>query len=773
MLRRLAVALAAFAIVAPTLAAQAVPAPREHFGFEIGSDRRLANWDALTAYFERLAESSPRVAIDTLGRATAGSPFVMLTITSPENHARLEELREIQDRLADPRLVESEAELETLLDQGRAVVLITQGIHATEVGASQMSANLAYELATSNDERILEILDNVIVLQIPSLNPDGLQWVADWYNEHVGTEFEAAPLPWLYHFYTGHDNNRDWYAFTQDETVLTVLGAHNVWHPQIVHDVHQMGQTGARIFFPPYIEPWEPNVDPALTAAVNQLGAYMAADLTTQGKQGVVINGVYDAYSPSRAYMHYKGGARILSETASADLATPVNISARRLGPGRNFDASRRSWNFPDPWPGGRWGLPDIVAYQQAGALALLTHAAKNRRFWLENSFAVNRRAVEKWESWPDAWIIPADGGSEQGIRYALRLLAMAEVEVHRAEEPFTADGLEFPEGSYVIPMRQPYAGFANTMLEVQRYPDLREYPGGPPQRPYDVTAHTLGYLLDFEAVAVDGPIEALGVDGPIEAHLSAPIAAPDFDFQLPTHLTGPDAPRVALYKSWEEPMTAGWQRWVFDQHGMAYDTLHDADIRAGALQNYDVLVLQSQEPESILHGYAADEVPAAYAGGLDGVGSDEVRAFVRNGGRVVAVEGAAEYVADLFGLDVRDATSGVAATDFYVPGSLLRLELDPDTDLTEGMHAEVAAWFWEDSRAFAVNDPRVRVVARYGSGDPLLSGWAIGEERLEGQPALLEADLGPGSVVLFGFQPNYRAQSMATWPLLFNAIRK
>jgi hypothetical protein len=764
MLRRLGAALAAATLLSTPLVAQSVPTPREHFGFEIGENRRLANWDALTAYFERVAQASPRVRVDTLGTATAGNPFVMLTITSPENHARLEELRGVQQRLADPRTVADDAELTDLLDQAKAVVLITQGIHATEVGASQMSAALAYELASSSDERILEILDNVIVLQIPSLNPDGLEWVADWYNEHVGTAFEASPLPWLYHFYTGHDNNRDWYAFTQDETVLTVLGAHNVWHPQIVHDVHQMGQTGARIFFPPYIEPWEPNVDPAITAAVNQLGAYMAAELTTQGKKGVVINGVYDAYTPSRSYMHYKGGARILSETASADLATPVNIAARRLGPGRNFDAGRRSWNFPDPWPGGRWGLPDIVAYQQAGALALLTHAAKNRRFWLENFFAINRRAVEKWESWPDAWIIPADAGSEQGIRYALRALTTAEVEVHRAEEPFAADGLEFPEGSYVIPMRQPYASFANTMLEVQRYPDLREYPGGPPQRPYDVTAHTLGYLLDFEAVAVDGPIDA---------RLSDPILPPDFDFQLPSHLIGPDAPRVALYKSWEEPMTAGWQRWVFDQHGMPYDTLHDADIRAGALQSYDVLVLQSQEPESILRGYDDDEMPAPYAGGLDGLGSDEVRAFVRNGGRVVAVEGAAEYVADLFGLDVRDATSSVAATDFYVPGSLLRLELDAGSELTEGMHAEVAAWFWEDSRAFAVNDPRVRVVARYGSGDPLLSGWAIGQERLEGQPALLEADLGPGSVVLFGFQPNYRGQSLATWPLLFNAIRR
>jgi hypothetical protein len=743
--------------------AQHVPTPQEHFGFEIGTDRRLADWEALTEYFERLAQASERVVVDTLGPTTDGRPFVMLTITSPENHARLEELHAVQMKLADPRLVEDEVELGRLFDEGRAIVLITQGIHATEVGASQMSANLAYELASSDSEKITQILDEVVLLQIPSLNPDGLQWVVDWYSGLVGTPYEGAPLPWLYHYYVGHDNNRDWYAFTQDETVLTVQEAHNAWHPQIVHDVHQMGGNGARIFFPPYIEPWEPNVDPAITSAVSQLGTYMAAELIAQGKKGVVVNAQYDAFTPARAYMHYHGAARILSETASARMATPVTVSPDVFGPGRNFDASQRSWNFPAPWEGGDWGLPDIVEYQKAGALALLTNAARNRRYWLENFYGINRRAVEKWDSWPAAWIIPAGGGNEAGVTYAVRALTMADVEVHRALQPFEVDGLAFAEGSYVIPMSQPYASFANTMLEVQEYPDLREYPGGPPQRPYDVTAHTLGYLLDFEAVAVDAEP---GVA------LSPRLEVPAFDFTLPERLGGDDAPRVAMYKSWQEPMPEGWQRWVFDQHEMPYDTLHDADIRGGSLGDYDVLIFQAQSASSILEGHDPAGMPAPYAGGLGSGGAEAVRSFVEGGGRVIAIEAATDFVRDIFDLEIEDVTNGVPNTDFYIPGSILRLELDGSSEVSDGMGPETAAWYWRSSMAYEVSDPRVRVAARYGSGDPLLSGWVLGGSLIAGRPAILEAELGAGSAVLFGFQPNYRAQTMATWPLLFNAIR-
>jgi len=764
MLRRVLIGAVSLALAALPIQGQRVPSPLEHFGFEPGSDRNLADWGQLTSFYEALALGSDRLQVDTLGMTTRGLPFVMVTVSSPENLARLDELHAIQMKLADPRQVVNEAEVESLLAQGKVVVLITHQIHSTEVGGGQMAARLLHRLATSDDERVRRILEDVILLDIPSLNPDGLQWVADWYRRFRGTEFEGAPMPWLYHYYVGHDNNRDWYAFTQVETQLTVQKAHNAWHPQIVHDVHQMGSNGARIFFPPYIEPWEPNVDPGLTTAVSQLGTYMAAELQKSGMTGVVVNAQYDAFTPARAYQHYHAGARILSETASARLASPIQVSPSSLGPGRGFDASRRSWNFPDPWPGGEWGLPDIVDYMDAGAMALLDNAAKNRRYWLENFRAVGLRAVQKWDRWPEAWVIPdndANRANRAGRDYLLRILTMGDVEVRRAESAFQAGGERFPRGSWVVEMRQPYASFAQTLLERQEYPDLREYPGGPPLRPYDVTAHTLPLLMGVEAVPVEDEIRA---------SLSQPVAIPDWAFSLPPELRGTSAPRLGVYKGWQESMEAGWTRWVLDRHGMPYDTLHDADVRRGRLhERYDVILLQSQDAESIRDGYAPGTLPAEYTGGLGETGLLALRDFVVNGGRIVAVEEATDLVIDLFDLGIANRVERLPPRDFYIPGSILELELEPGGS-GGGLPSSVPAWFWRSSRVFEVSDPTVEVLARF-SDRPVLSGWVLGVGEVAGRPALVRARVGRGSVVLFGFQPNYRAQSVSTWPLLFRAL--
>lgn len=762
-LRRLSATILLLAASTGSALAQGVPAPASHFGFQVGADRSLANWNDLTAYFEAVARVSDRVVVDTLGATTIGQPMVMLTITSPENHARLDELHEVQMKLADPRKVSGPAEAEDLLKRGRAVVLITHGIHATEVGGPQMAARLVYRMATSTDPEILEILDEVIFLDIPSLNPDGTQWVTNWYNRWVGTEYEAAPLPWLYHFYTGHDNNRDWYAFTQVETRLTVEKAHNAWHPQIVHDIHQTGAAGARIFFPPFIDPYEPNIDPGLIAGVNQLGSYMAAELTGRNMPGAVIHQRYDAFTPARAYQHYHGGVRILSETASARIATPVEISTQELRTGRTGDMTVASWNYPWPWMGGEWGLGDIVDYMEAGALALLKNAARNRSYWLENFYHINQRAVEGWDRWPEAWVIPAGQENASGLAYLLRILTTGDVEVHQSLSPFEVDGRIFPRGSYVIPTAQPYGSFAQTMLEIQEYPDLREYPGGPPLRPYDVTAHTLPLLTDVEAL----PVETLP---PLA--ISEPIPIPDWEFSLPEGLQGADAPRIGIYKSWQEPIEEGWTRWTFDQNGLAYDTIHDARIRAGNLRDdYDVILFQNQRPASIREGFSPGELPPEYTGGVGEAGVRALVNFVRGGGRVVAVEEAADFFIDILDLHIGNAVERLPPEDFFIPGSILRVELENGHPVNRGQGTETPAWFWTSSRAFDLLEPGPTVVARYADRDLLMSGWLSGGEYLAGRPAVVEAKVGGGSVVLFGFQPDYRGQTVMTWPLLFNAL--
>jgi len=776
MRRRLALSLtaAALVVVPAALQAQSIPTPLEHFGHEIGADGTMADWHELSAYYQRLAETSNRVTIETTGHSTLGEDFLQLVITSEANHRNLDRLLEIQHLLADPRRTSGEAEVDRLIEEGRTVVLLTNHIHSNEIGAGQMPARLAYTLASSQDPEILHILDETVIVLIPSLNPDGTQMMAEWWHQWKGTEFEAAPLPRLYHQYTGHNNNRDWFFFAQPETRNTVIHAHNRWKPQIVYDTHQMGNQGARFFIPPYIDPVEPNVDPRIVAGFNALGMDIAADMTRRGYTGVVTNAIFDIYTPARAYMHYHGGIRILSEAARLDdFANPMFQTMDDLRPARDYDPRVMSVTFPAPWEGGRWGLDDIVDYLEAGAMGLLRNAARNRSFWLRNFADIHRDAVAGWERWPDAWVIPAGQDNEVGLHHLLRVLTTGAVEVHEAQSAFqVADALNgsarsFPEGSWVIPMQQPYAAFAQTMLEIQEYPDLREYPGGPPIRPYDATAHALPLLFNLEAVAVESfPHGEVSLSDPMEM-----VTEPRFD--APAFLTGPDAPRIGLYRSYQEPMPQGWTRWLFDGAGVAYDEVRNQDLRDGNLNaRWDVIIFQDQSPESILNGWSDDVMPAPYAGGVGREGMTALRTFVESGGRLVAIDEATDFAIDALELDIRNAVADLPPQDFFIPGSILRLDLDPAHPIREGVPAEFMAWYWRTSRAFEVNDPRARVLGTFGEGNPHLAGWVLGEEFIGGMPALVEAEVGEGSVLLYGFQPNFRGQTVGLWPLLFNGLR-
>ncbi|RJS89091.1 hypothetical protein CW700_05595 [Candidatus Bathyarchaeota archaeon] len=483
------------------------PSPEEFLGFKVGADRKLADWPQIVGYFRELAAGSDRVEVDVLGETTEGNPFIRVIISSPENLSRLEEIRGIQMRICNPVGVTPEEE-ERLISEGKAIVLITCSIHSTEIAASQMSLELAYRLATEETPEVREILENVILLLVPSLNPDGHQIVVDWYRRTLGTPAEGTPPPWMYHKYVGHDNNRDWFMFTQRETRLAVGEIHNRWHPQIVYDLHQMGRTGPRLFVPPYIDPIDPNVDPILQSEIAFLGTCMQNELITEGKRGVISHCIYDAWTPARAYQHYHGGVRILSEAASVAIATPVEVKASEMRGGRGYHPLKQRWNNPYPWTGGRWTLRDIVEYELSAAFALLRNAARYKDLWLRGSLEIYKRALNP-EGGPYAFVFPPAQKDPDTAALLLNTLIFGDVQVHVAKESFEAEGVRYPEGTYVILFAQPYGRFAKTLLEIQEYPDLRDDPSEPPKRPYDITAHTLPLMMHVEVHQIEERFDA------------------------------------------------------------------------------------------------------------------------------------------------------------------------------------------------------------------------------------------------------------------------
>jgi hypothetical protein len=774
--------------LASSAPASQVPAPADVLGFRPGDDRKLASWKSVVEYFQKLDAASDRVEFAELGKTTMGAPFVMATISSPQNLARLEQYKKIQSLLADPRKLGSNADMKAaeLIARGKTIVLITCGIHSTEVGSYLSSMLIAHQLASSDSPEVQEILRNTIILLVPSLNPDGVDIVKNWYDKTLGTPYEGTEPPELYHKYTGHDNNRDWYAFTQVETQITVEKIQNVWHPQIVHDIHQQGAFGSRLFLPPYMQPVEPNVPKQIVEGYTELGNFMAKEMRAQGFKGITTNSTYDAWSPSRAYSHYHGGVRMLSETASCKLASPITVKFDELNSREGYDPKKESANFGPIWRGGEWHLRDITNHMTTAAFLLLKHAAQNREQWLQRSYEIGKEAVrprKPGELFAFVFPVRKDESVETYLsrEAVLKIMERAGLEVSRVR-PFRFSGTSFKEGTAVIPLNQPYGAFAKALLEPQIYPDLRDKERRP-IAPYDVTAHALPLLMNVEVRPAYAPIQyretlrGLGQNRVSGCH---------------------PPPIYALYRSFVPAMDEGWTRWVFLKRQewdncFHYESINDREIYSGSIEKYRTIVIPDQPPRTILNGYRSGAMPPEYTGGLGEKGVKALREFVEDGGTLVCLNRASDFAIEQFKLPLRDVTAGLPRTDFYVPGSILRIELDTSSPIANGMPKESIAWA-EDSPVFEVLSgtgvppvglrdkhantgetpvPQVHVIAWYPKDkDPLLSGWLLGGDRIKGKAALVEVKLGKGQIVLFGFRPQYRGQSLATYPLFFNAIR-
>lgn len=490
--------------------------PEEVLGFQVGADYKVAGWQTVSDYMRHVAENSDRILVEDLGQTTEGNDFLMLLISAPENLENLERYQEIQRRIALPSTAiaeDSQAELDVLAQEGKAVVLINCNLHSTEIASSQMSMEFAYEFATTDSPQIQAILENVIILLIPSANPDGLDIVVDWYNRTVSTPYEGSEIPWLYHKYTGHDNNRDWFMLTQIETQRLTRVLYEEWFPEVVYDVHEMSYRGPRFVIPPYFEPVNPNIPPLLQRTLSLIGAQLAFDLTSEGFTGVLSSAVYDTWwhggFRTVPYRHNMVG--ILTEAARVEIATPIFQPHHTLrGYRRGLDAYTLRTNFPEPWPGGWWRLRDIVEYEKAAALSILDFVAEHRVMLKTNFYKMGLNASAKGENEPPrAFLIPTEQRDIHTTLKMLDILQRGGVEIHQANAPFTADGVEYPAETFVVLMAQPFRAHAKDLLEVQRYPERRPSPESPPERPYDIAGWTLPLQMGVRTISVVHPFEA------------------------------------------------------------------------------------------------------------------------------------------------------------------------------------------------------------------------------------------------------------------------
>ncbi|MBZ5500060.1 MAG: hypothetical protein LAP85_26990 [Acidobacteriia bacterium] len=895
----------------------AVPTPESVFGFQPGADYKLATYEQSINYFKKLAASSKYLTLVEAGKTTQGRTFYFALISDPKNLAKVDRYREIAQRLAHPEGLTDE-EARKLAREGRAFVNLDCGLHATEVAGMQQAPKLAYDLIRRADEpRIKEILDNDIVILWPSSNPDGQQMVAEWYMKNVGTPYELSNLPRLYQDYVGHDNNRDAYMLNMIESRVLEHAWHQ-WEPQIIYVQHQTAPFPARIWLPPFSEPIGLHAPYIISREVNMIGMAMARSLEENGQVGAIHAGTFtDAWYAG--YLDYApmftNIATFWTETALYGLATPHEYSINDLA--QNFRDLRPQTLYSSPWPAGWWRLSDAVAYMESASLGLLEFAAKYRESVLYDRYQAGRDQIAKGKKdAPFAYFLPQDQRDPVAAVELLRRLAFNGVRVWQLTAPVTLDNETYPAGTWVVPTDQEFAAMARQVLDVQKYPDLRQYPGGPPERLYDAAGWTLPLQMGVKIATVSKPLAAemraqmklLGptpdprakptpynlaasgdaapfdsvpgigfnsnpaaaaiVPPPGKVSRSGPALAVDpaqnntyrainrawkqgarvefvagsqgtgaryiisglsepaqsdlvDSLALVAERTAPGGtalkkPRVGLFQPWSSSVDEGWTRWLLEQYGFEFVTLHPEDFHAPLADKADVIILADDAAIPVAGGGGRGAGPGAdqgargaaagragvagqagaaaqgaaagqASGGRAGGGARAVRpeyaytvtqedlkafeAFVRAGGTVVCFNRASRFIIQQFKLPVKNVVEGLRPEEFLLRGSIVEVTTDPTHPVMAGM-PEKAAVFADSSPVFETLEGfQGKVLAKYQeTGTPLLSGILIGEKHLQGKAAALDVELDKGHIVLIGFRPQWRAQSFGTFRIVFNS---
>ena len=829
---------------------QRITTPKEHLGFNLGDDYCLANYTQLQSYWAKLEKQSNRLKLVEIGKTEEGRPQLMGIVTSPANHAKLEHYRKIAKRLGDAEGVSKE-EAAKLAEEGKAIIWIDGGLHASEVLCAQMLMETMYQYLIADDAESLRILDDVIILFVHA-NPDGMELLANAYMNSAKDpqQRRSGGGGRLYQKYIGHDNNRDSFGNTQSETKNMNRIMYREWLPQVVFNHHQSGPSGTVLFCPPFRDPANYNIDPLVTNGIDRVGAAIMERFLVEDKPGATTrtgapySGWWNGGVRTTATFHNMIG--LLTETIGSPTPTSIPLQTNKLPHSEITQA---------PIPPQVWHFRQSVDYSVSSNKAVLDYASRNRRHLLYDIWRMGMNSIERGsrDSWtitpkviaaaksqtgglkkgggaaaefdklfhkpanrdPRGFIMPANQPDFLTATKFINALMGTGVRVHRATADFTVEDKKYPKGSYIVKAAQAFRPHLLDMFEPQDHPDDIPYPGAAPRKPYDATGWTMAFTMavkfDRILTAFDGPFEEIMniALAPPPGNVTAPETAVGFYLDTRVndafravnqmHAAGQEvrrlqaaadshpagtffiprtdktvallqkiakevgtsfegakvAPgkeaalvkpvRIALYDTGNS-IPSGWTRWIFEKMEFPFKS-----VRGGSLDNYDVLVLPD--------GGSWDTTAA--------------KKFIENGGTVLAV-GSATSIGSQLGLSMPKQVKQTSDS-YYIPMSVLRVKMDTSNSLAWGMeeHADV---MFNNSPTFKITPEAadkfgMTKLAWFDTKTPLRSGWAMGQQYLEGGVAMIDVKMGKGRLALFGPQVTFRAQPHGPFKLLFNGM--
>ena len=874
--------------------AQSIPSPKSHFGFSIGDNYQLATFSQTEAYLKKVAAVSPRMKLQSIGKTEEGRNQYMAIVSDPANIKNLAKYKAISQKMARAEGL-SESEASQLAKEGKAVVWIDGGLHATETVGIHQWIETMYQFLTRNDEETQRILKNTIILFVHA-NPDGQELVSSWYMRNADTlKRSYANLPRLYQKYIGHDNNRDFYMMNMSESKNMSRQQYIEWMPQFLYNHHQAGPMGTVVAGPPYRDPFNYVYDPLLVTGIDAIGAAMSSRLNAEGKPGYTMKGgsTYSTWwnGGLRTTAYYHNIIGVLTEIIGSPTPMKIPLVPQRLIPNSGL---------PFPITPQKWLFRNSIDYSISMNYAMLNHAARYKDEVLMNIYKMGRKSIENgskdyWTLSPKkvesiqelyrtdiknpearidtlplayyakiyqnlslrdsrAYVIPADQ-STSAVAF-INILIQSGIRIEKATTAFEIAGKKYPAGSYVVKTNQAFRPHVLDMFEPQDHPNDFLYPGGPPVRPYDsagwTPAYTMGVKFDRILEAVDMPLETLPygvlekavggfpagnfayygfstqdnasfslVNEALKAGLELTknkdhfvIKSSDAAKKLLTEgslkygikvqgLSASSATipvktrRIALWDTYGGSMSAGWVRWILEQHQFTFSLLYAKEIDLGNLKSkYDVIVFMGgaipglkgqtvSRDDSFEREPKESDIPTEYHAQMGKITEKSIpslKAFLEAGGDIVTI-GSSANLAYHLGLPVRNALVEMVAgkernlpgEKFYIPGSVMQVVVDPDTRANWGMSTKADVYFGMSPvfklQPDAIAQQVVKPLAWYASDKTLRSGWAFGQAYLQDGVAAFEAKVGAGKLFVYGPEITFRGQTHSTFKLLFNQL--